>query len=110
VRPIVTSARPQRLPLPRSYLTAYRSRVNLPRFCRDYGFAVKTDFIMLYAIATHRSKVIPRQFERFMQDIGASYETAGSGYSSLFDPSQVAAVYVVEEYAFDAHRLREQLP
>jgi glycine/D-amino acid oxidase-like deaminating enzyme len=92
---------------PRSHLTAYRSRVNLPRFCRDYGFAVKTDFVMLYAIAAHRSKVIPRQFERFMQDIGASYETAGSGYSSLFDPSQVAAVYVVEEYAFDACRLRE---
>jgi len=92
---------------PRSYLTAYRSRVNLPRFCHDYGFAVKTDFVMLYAIAAHRSKVIPRQFERFMQDIGANYEAAGSGYSSLFDPSQVAAVYVVEEYAFDARRLRE---
>jgi glycine/D-amino acid oxidase-like deaminating enzyme len=92
---------------PRSYLTAYRSRINLPRFCRDYEFAVKTDFVMLYAVAARRSKVIPRQFERFMQDIGANYEAAGSGYTSLFDSSRVAAVYVVEEYAFDARRLRE---
>jgi glycine/D-amino acid oxidase-like deaminating enzyme len=92
---------------PRSYLTAYRSRVNLPRFCRDYGFAVKTDFVMLYAVAARRSKVIPRQFERFTRDIGASCEAAGSGYMSLFDASRVAAVYVVDEYAFDARRLRE---
>jgi glycine/D-amino acid oxidase-like deaminating enzyme len=92
---------------PRSYLTAYRSRVNLPRFCRDYGFAVKTDFVMLYAVASRRSKVIPRQFERFTRDIGICYEAAGSGYISLFDSSRVAAVYVVNEYAFDARRLRE---
>ena len=92
---------------PRSYLTAYRSRVNLPRFCRDYGFAVKTDFVMLYSVAAKRSKVIPQQFERFMRDIGANYQAAGLGYTSLFDSSQVAAVYVVEEYAFDARRLRE---
>jgi len=92
---------------PRSYLTAYRSRVNLPKFCRDYGFAVKTDFAMLYAIAARRSKILPLQFERFMRDIGAKYEAAGSGYRSLFDSTNVAAVYVVEEYAFNARRLRE---
>lgn len=92
---------------PRSYLTAYRSRVNLPEFCRDYGFAVKTDFTSLYAIAGRRSKVVPQQYERFMRDIGAKYDTAGSGYRSLFDPLGIAAVYVVEEYAFDARRLRE---
>jgi len=92
---------------PRSYLTAYRSRINLPRFCRDYSFAVKTDFVMLYAIAAKRSKVLPLQFERFMRDIGAKYEIPGSGYRSLFDSSAVAGVYMVEEYAFNARRLRE---
>jgi len=92
---------------PRSYLTAYRSRVNLPRFCRDYGFAVYTDFVMLYAIAAKRSKVIPQQFERFMRDIGAKYETAGSGYASLFDKTEIAATYIVEEYAFDACKIQE---
>lgn len=91
---------------PRSFLTACRSRINLPRFRRDYGFAVKTDFTSLYAIASHRSKVIPRQFERFMDDIGARHESVGAGYAGLFDPSQVAAVYLTEEYAFDAGKLR----
>jgi glycine/D-amino acid oxidase-like deaminating enzyme len=92
---------------PRSYLTAYRSRFNLPRFRRDYGFAIKTDFVMLYAISARRSKVTPRQFEHFMRDIGVAYESAGSGYLSLFDTTQIAGLYVVEEYAFDAWRLRE---
>lgn len=92
---------------PRSYLTARRSRVNLPRFCRDYAFAVTTDFVMLYAIAAKRSKVVPQQFEHFMRDIGAKYEAAGSGYASLFNLTQIAAIYVVDEYAFDARQLRE---
>ena len=92
---------------PRSYLTAYRSRLNLPRFRRDFGFAVKTDFVMLYAIAAKRSKVTSSQFEHFMRDIGAIYQIAGPEYISLFDATQVASVYVVEEYAFDALRLRE---
>ena len=92
---------------PRSYLTAYRSRVNLPRFCREYGFAVHTDFTMLYAVAAKRSKVVPRQFERFMRDIGAKYENVGSGHASLFERTEISAVYVVEEYAFDSNKLRE---
>lgn len=92
---------------PRSYTTALRSRVNLPRFCKDYGFAVNTDFTMLYAIAAKRSKVVPRQFERFMHDIGVRFRLAGFEHGSLFDPSAVAAVYAVEEYAFDACRLRD---
>jgi hypothetical protein len=62
---------------------------------------------MLYAIAAKRSKVTVRQFEHFMRDIGAKYESAGSNYKSLFDPFHIAAVYVVEEHAFDARMLRE---
>ena len=91
---------------PRSFLTAYRSRINLPRFCRDYGFAVKKDFVQLYAVAAKRSKVLPQQFERFMRDIGARYESAGSSHRSLFDPALIGGVYVTEEFAFDARRLR----
>jgi glycine/D-amino acid oxidase-like deaminating enzyme len=92
---------------PRSYLTAYRSRVNLPKFRRDYGFALETDLVMLYAIAARRSKTSVRQFEHFLRDIGATYEPAGAGYASLFDLNRVSAVYMVEEHAFDARRLRE---
>lgn len=78
---------------PRSFVTAYRSRVNLPSFCRDYGFATKTDFTMLYAVAAKRSKVTPTDFERFMREIGAPFSRAGSDLRDLFDRSLVAAVY-----------------
>jgi glycine/D-amino acid oxidase-like deaminating enzyme len=94
---------------PRSYVTAYRSRANLPRFSREFASALNRDFTCVYAVAARRSKVVPSQFERFMSDIGAKFERAASGYRGLFDPRLVSAVYVVDEYAFDANRLRELL-
>lgn len=92
---------------PRAFLTAYRSHMNLQRFCREFAPALKRDFTCVYAIAARRSKVRATQFERFMHDIGARYERAPSGYRGLFDPRLVAAAYVVDEYAFDAARLRD---
>ena len=94
---------------PRSFLTAFRSRVNLQRFCSEYATAVKRDFTSIYAIAARRSKVTPSQFERFMSDIGAPFERLSNRYRGLFNPRLVAAAYAVEEYAFDAVRLREIL-
>lgn len=94
---------------PRSFLTAFRSRANLQRFCAEYAPAVKRDFTSIYAIAARRSKVTPGQFERFMSDIGAPFERLSNTYRGLFDPRLIAAVYEVEEYAFDAARLREIL-
>jgi len=94
---------------PRAFLTAHRSRANLPRFSREFAPALKRDFTCVYAIAARRSKVRAPQFERFMDDIGARYERAASGYRGLFDPRLVAAAYVVDEYAFDAARLRDIL-
>lgn len=94
---------------PRSFLTAYRSRRNLQRFCAEYAAAVKRDFTCIYAIAARRSKVTPSQFERFMTDIGAPFERMANTYRGLFDPRLIAAAYVVDEYAFDATRLREIL-
>ena len=61
---------------PRSYVTAYRSRLNFPHFLRDYPFAVERRFIKLYAIARYNSKVSARQFRRFCQGIGARLEPA----------------------------------
>lgn len=92
---------------PRAFLTAYRSHVNLQRFSREFASALKRDFTCVYAIAARRSKVRASQFERFMHDIGARYERAASGYRGLFDPRLVAAAYIVDEYAFDAARLRD---
>lgn len=90
---------------PRSFTTAYRSRVNLPRFLRDWPDAVKLDFTKLYAIARRNSKVTARQFERFCREIGAGVEPAEPALRGLFEPRLIEEVFLVEEYAFDAAKL-----
>jgi len=90
---------------PRSFTTAFRSRVNFPRFVRDWPEAVKRDFTKLYAIARRNSKVTARQFERFCHEIGARIEPAEAGLKELFEPRLIEAVFLVEEYAFDSTRL-----
>jgi glycine/D-amino acid oxidase-like deaminating enzyme len=90
---------------PRSFTTAFRSRVNLPRFVRDWPGAVTRNFMALYAIARRNSKVNATQFERFCREIGASLRPADSSLRTLFDSRLIEDVFVVEEYAFDANVL-----
>ncbi len=71
---------------PRSFTAAYRSRVNLPSFVRDYPDAVRQDFTKLYAIARRNSNVTAKQFIRFCHDIGAKLEPAPQALSTLFEP------------------------
>ncbi len=93
---------------PRSFTTAYRSRVNLPSFVRDYPDAVKQDFTKLYAIARRNSNVTARQFVRFCHDIGAKLEPAPQALSTLFEPRLIEAVFLAQEYVFDASVLADQ--
>ncbi|HAF00076.1 MAG TPA: D amino acid oxidase (DAO) family protein [Methylophilaceae bacterium] len=92
---------------PRSFTTAYRSQVNLPRFVRDWPQAVKQDFTKLYAIARRNSKVTAKQFKKFTDEIGASIEVAEPRHRSLFDANLIEEVFLVEEYAFDSTKLLE---
>lgn len=90
---------------PRSFTTAYRSRVNLPRFVHDWPQAVKQDFTKLYAIARRNSKVTAKQFVRFCKEIGAKIEPADRSLHQLFEPRLIEDVFVVEESAFDSSKL-----
>jgi len=90
---------------PRSFTTAYRSRINLPNFVRDWPEAVKQDFTKLYAIARRNSKVTAKQFERFCREIGARIQPAEPALRALFEPRLIEAVFLVEEYAFDSTKL-----
>lgn len=86
---------------PRSFTTAYRSRVNLPKFVLDWPDALKMDFTKLYAIARRNSKVTGKQFQRFCREIGARVEPASPVHRALFTPHLIEEVFQVEEYAFD---------
>lgn len=90
---------------PRSFTTAYRSRINLPRFVRDWPSAIQQDFTKLYAIARRNSKVTAKQFERFCYEIGAHIQPATKALTALFEPRLIEAVFKVEEYAFNTTQL-----
>jgi len=90
---------------PRSFTTAFRSGVNLPRFVADFAHCVVRDFRQLYAIARCNSRVTARQFRRFCGDIGARVEPAAPEQRALFEPALIEDVFEVEEYAFDGARL-----
>lgn len=91
---------------PRSFRTAYRSRVNLPAFCRDFEGSVRTDFTNVYAIARGTSKTSRRQYKRFCEAIGAPLEPAPPPITGLFSRHLIEAVFVTEEFVFDALALR----
>jgi glycine/D-amino acid oxidase-like deaminating enzyme len=89
---------------PRSFTTAYRSRVNYPRFLGDWLAAIELNFTKFYAIARH-SKVTAGQFRRFCNEIGAPLILADTGIKQLFEPRLIEEVYQAEEYVFNATRL-----
>ena len=90
---------------PRSFTTAYRSRINLPKFVHAWPDAVTQNFTKLYAIARRNSKVTARQFVRFCGEIGAKIEPAGQSLRQLFEPRLIEDVFLVEEYVFDSTKL-----
>jgi glycine/D-amino acid oxidase-like deaminating enzyme len=94
---------------PRSILTGIRSRANVPRFMREFGPAIVTEFGQYYAIGRRRSNVTPGQFEQFCHHIGAELSPAPSHITGLFDEDLVEAVYSVSEPVFDADKLRAMM-
>jgi len=90
---------------PRSFTTAYRSRINLPRFIGDWPDIIKQDFTKLYAIARRNSKVTAKQFERFCRDIEAPIQRAEPSQRKLFEPHLIEEVFLVQEFAFDSEKL-----
>ncbi|KFE57098.1 NAD(P)/FAD-dependent oxidoreductase [Pseudomonas syringae] len=90
---------------PRSFTTAYRSRINLPRFIGDWPEIIKQDFTKLYAIARRNSKVTAKQFERFCRDIEAPIQRAEPTLRKLFEPHLIEEVFLVQEFAFDSEKL-----
>jgi glycine/D-amino acid oxidase-like deaminating enzyme len=94
---------------PRSLRTALRSRVNFPRFVRQFEFCIERGFDKYYGVARQFSKVTARQFRNFFEHIGAPIERAPAAVRRLFNSALIEEVFRVTEYAFNAVRLREWL-
>lgn len=94
---------------PRSMLTALRSRVNLPVFAREYEDCIDRSFEKYYAVARQFSKVSGEQFRLFCERIQAPITRAPETVRALFNDDLIEDVFTVEEYAFNAERLRQRL-
>lgn len=90
---------------PRSFTTAYRSRINFPRFVQDWPEAIVRDYTKLYGVARRNSKVTAKQFERFCREIGAPVQSAPLSLRKLFEPQLIEDVFLVEECSFDSRKL-----
>lgn len=94
---------------PRSFLTALRSHQNFARFVKDFKETVVDNFQKVYAIASGVSKVTSLQFGKFCKQIGAPVEVAPLHIKKIFNSNLVEEVFKVEEYVFDAKKLRKIL-
>jgi glycine/D-amino acid oxidase-like deaminating enzyme len=92
---------------PRSFTTAFRSRVNYPKFLKEWPNAITKDFTKVYAIARNNSNVTARQFYRFCQEIGSKIDEAGPSLKALFEPRLIEDVFLVDESAFDSAKLKD---
>ncbi|MBL1209091.1 FAD-dependent oxidoreductase [Geminocystis sp. GBBB08] len=94
---------------PRSILTALRSRISFPRFVEEYRECIDSDFVKYYAIGKIFSKVNANQFKLFCDRIQAPIEKADLTIKKLFNPSLIEEVFLTQEYAFDAVKLKERV-
>jgi len=92
---------------PRSFSTAYRSRVNFPKFVDSWKKSVKSDFTNIYAVAKKNSKITSFQFEKFCNEIGAKLKKANKNITHLFNHNFISGVYEAEEFVFDINEIRD---
>jgi glycine/D-amino acid oxidase-like deaminating enzyme len=94
---------------PRSILTSVRSRRNYDRFRAEYADCVYDRFDHYYAIARNDSKTTAAQFLQFCKRVGAPIAAAPDHIRKLFERSRIEDVFLVQECAFNAARLRDRL-
>lgn len=94
---------------PRSFTTAFRSWTNHERFAEEYRDAVADGFDACYAVARYGSLVNATRFEHFCAQVGAPLKAAPPRLRGLLSERDVEAAYLVEEYVFDALKLRARI-
>ena len=94
---------------PRSFVTAARSLINLPRFVTEFRKAIVTNNDMLYAIARKGSKVNAKRFFKMFREMKAPIDRGSPRHKKLFNSSLIEDVFKVKEYVFDYSIVRDIL-
>lgn len=93
---------------PRSMPTAVSSRRSFTRFVEEHAFAVVPEVEMFYGVARN-SRVTAGQFSRFCDEIGAPCRESRRALNDMFDPALIETCFAVQEIAFDASLLAQDL-
>jgi glycine/D-amino acid oxidase-like deaminating enzyme len=91
---------------PRSILTGKSCVASFPLFAEVFPEAVVKNFTKLYAIARVNSRVTAAQFAGFCHRVGAPVNEGPASARGLFERDLIEEVFQVQEYAFDAAKLR----
>jgi glycine/D-amino acid oxidase-like deaminating enzyme len=94
---------------PRSLVTAMRSAANYQTFLNEYEDCVDRTFLHLYAVARGTSKVSAYQFRKFCERVNIPLSAPPASLAKLFNPALIEEVFVAEESAFDAARVRDRI-
>ena len=90
---------------PRSYSTAIKSAHYFERFCKDYGFCLRTDFDQIYATSAHFSWTNAAEFRRFCNAAGIRCD--GVDPEKYFNPGMCDGAFLTTEYTYDAQVLKD---
>lgn len=91
----------------RSILTAIRCHHHYSRFVEQFKRCIIDDFVKLYAVPVHASKISASQFFQFAKNIGAPISRAATKHQKLFNPALIDDVYECVECVFDINQMRE---
>jgi glycine/D-amino acid oxidase-like deaminating enzyme len=91
---------------PRSILTGKSCVTSCPLFVEVFPESVTKGFTKLYGIARVNSRVTAAQFAGFCRRVGAPIQEAPAWARALVNRDLIEEVFQVQEYAFDAARLR----
>src|SRR5262249_4822112 len=94
---------------PRSLLTGLRSKMTFSRFVAEYEDCIDDGFDAFYAIGRRLSKVTAGPVRLFSARVGAPLAPAPAAVKALFNDDLIEDVFRVEEFSFDAVKLRARL-
>ena len=92
---------------PRSTLTALKSRINFPKFSKEFRDCIDDKFDSYYLVGKILSKVTANQFKGFCKRISAICEPAPQNILNLTNPKFIDGAFRTIEYVFDAKKLRK---
>lgn len=94
---------------PRSFLTAWRSQLNFPKFIHEYQDCIYSEFTNYYAISKLFSKINANQFRNFCDRVDIFLTPADISIKKMFNNNLIEEVFRTQEYTFNILKIRDRI-